>query len=402
MVATSLIASGLAAPAAELPAKLEGYDPSGHIRFATLEEAEARREKLIHFFWPDGLPTEALPRVTAGIDIPEELLVERGGKNPRKPVNRDLVASVDRLDFTVRVPDPKKPETGDWSMPSVGYWLKPKAPAKPVRLAIFETGHHPDPYLKPNHAALVNGLLEEGIHVIQLYMPMSGHNNTKAGRTLTGPDGSTTELASPTGGRTPGHDRLFRKLAGELDGQVFAFFIEPVVQSINLFNKAHQAQDITMTGISGGGWATHVAAAVDTRIDLSLPVAGSYPLYARKFAGRHSRGDAEQIYEPLFKEVDTDGDGITDTAAGVASWLEIYALAAIGQGRRQIQIQNFYDSCCFNGPYFKTYDDFVANFVDKLGPGRWEHHSDTTHRAHIISDDVRENVILPAMEELGR
>ena len=396
MIATLMIASGMAAPAAELPAKLQGYDPSGHIRFGTVKEAEARREKLIRFFWPDGLPTQALPKVTAGIDFPEALLIERGGKDARQPVNRDLVASVDQLDFTIRVPDPKKPETGDWSMPSVGYWLKPKAPAEPVRLAIFETGHHADPALKPNHAALINALLEEGIHVIELDMPMCGRNNTKAGRTLTHPDGSTTGL----GAGTTGHTQLFRKFAGELDGQLFAFFVEPVVQSINLFNKAHEAKDITMIGKSGGGWTAHVAAAVDTRIDLSLPVAGAYPLYARELTRPGEK--AEQNYIPLYKEIDTDGDGITDTAAGVASWLEIFALGALGKGRRQIQIQNFYDTCCFFGPYFETYDDFVAGVVDQLGTGQWEHHSDATHKQHIISDDVRENVILPAIEELGR
>jgi len=154
-----------------------------------------------------------------------------------------------------------------------------------------------------------------------------------------------------------------------------------------------------MIGKSGGGWTAHVVAAVDTRIDLSLPVAGAYPLYARKLT--RSGEDAEQNYIPLYKEIDTDGDGITDTAAGVASWMEIYALGALGTGRRQIQIQNFYDTCCFFGPYFKTYDDFVAGVVDRLGAGRWEHHSDTTHKAHLISDDVREKVILPAVEESG-
>ena len=397
MIATSLIASGLAAPAAELPKELEGYDPSGHIRFATLEEAEAHREKLIRYFWPEGLPTQALPKITADIDFPADLLVERRGKKPRKPVNRDLVASVDRLDFTIRVPDPKKPETGDWSMPSVGYWLKPKEPAEPARLAIFHTGHQRDLGLDPGNAAMVDALLERGIHVIQLDMPMYGRNNTKAGRTLTRPDGSTIVLG---GGAE--HNQLFGKFAGELDGKLFAFFVEPVVQSINLFNKAHEAQDITMIGKSGGGWTAHVVAAVDTRIDLSLAVAGAYPMYARKFAGRGSLGDAEQIYEPLFKEDDTDGDGVTDTAAGVASWLEIFALGALGKGRRQIQIQNFYDSCCFDGPYFETYDDFVAGVVDQLGTGQWEHHSDTTHKQHIISDDVRENVILPAIRESGQ
>jgi len=394
-ILTALLSLSLANRAAALPAELEGYDPSGHIRFVTLEEAQAHRKKLIHYFWPEGLPTQALPRVTAGINFPEDLLVERGGKKPKKPVNRELVASVDRLDFTVRVPYPEKPEAGDWSMQSVGYWLKPKAPAQPARLAIFHTGHQGDLGLDPGNAAMVDALLEEGIHVIQLDMPMCGRNNTKAGRTLTHPDGSTTGLGAGTGG----HNQLFRKFAGELDGKLFALFVEPVVQSINLFNQAHEAQDITIIGKSGGGWTAFVVAAVDRRIDLSLPVAGSLPLYARKFAG--GSHDAEQYYTPLYKEVDTDGDGITDTAAGVASWMEIYALGAIGQGRRQIQINIFNDPCCFRTDVFESYDEHLAALVEKIGQGRWSYHSDTSQDQHLISDDVRENVILPAIQESG-
>tara|TARA_B100000676_G_scaffold307511_1_gene366148 strand:- start:287 stop:526 length:240 start_codon:yes stop_codon:yes gene_type:complete len=42
--------------------KLAEYDPSGLIRFASEREAEARREKLIRYLWPDGLPVTALPK----------------------------------------------------------------------------------------------------------------------------------------------------------------------------------------------------------------------------------------------------------------------------------------------------------------------------------------------------
>ena len=56
-------------------------------------------------------------------------------------------------------------------------------------------------------------------------------------------------------------------------------------------------------------WRAVVAAALDTRIKLSIPVAGSAPLYVRN-ADKHSRGDAEQVYSPLFDEnIAEDGTG---------------------------------------------------------------------------------------------
>ena len=38
---------------------------------------------------------------------------------------------------------------------------------------------------------------------------------------------------------------------------------------------------VVMVGLSGGGWTTTVAAAIDPRIDLSIPVAGSLPFAMR-------------------------------------------------------------------------------------------------------------------------
>lgn len=376
-----------------LPAELENYDPSGHIRFETLGEAEARRQKLIEYFWPSGLPIQTLPKVTKDVDFPADLLITRKAKKSKKAIDTSLVRSVDRLDFTVRVTDPGRPSVGVWSMQSVGYWLKPHQTTIPARLAFFHTGHQRNLGLDPGNTAMVEALLRNGIHVIQLDMPMCGRNNTDSRKTITHPDGSTTML----GPGSQGHNELFKRFADHLGGNLFAFFIEPVVQSINLFNQTHPAQDITFIGKSGGGWAAHVVAAVDTRIDLSLPVAGSLPLYARKFAG--GSHDAEQYYTPLYKEIDTDGDNIADTAAGVASWMEIYALGAIGEGRRQIQINIFNDPCCFSSDVYESYDDYLSRLVEKIG-GRWAYHSDRSQDKHFISKDVRENVILPAIKEL--
>jgi hypothetical protein len=58
----------------------------------------------------------------------------------------------------------------------------------------------------------------------------------------------------------------------------FRLFLEPIIQNINLFATLTPSPDVSMLGISGGGWSTSMAAAIDPRIRLSIPVAGSAPL----------------------------------------------------------------------------------------------------------------------------
>lgn len=68
------------------------------------------------------------------------------------------------------------------------------------------------------------------------------------------------------------------------------FFIEPVVLAVN-YAKALGYDEIVMLGLSGGGWTTTVSAAVDSRIKLSIPVAGSVSVdvcWCNEWTGRHA------------------------------------------------------------------------------------------------------------------
>ena len=58
------------------------------------------------------------------------------------------------------------------------------------------------------------------------------------------------------------------------------YFIEPVVLTAN-WAVAQGYADINMAGLSGGGWTTTVAAAIDKRITASFPIAGSVPCSLR-------------------------------------------------------------------------------------------------------------------------
>jgi len=224
-------------------------------------------------------------------------------------------------------------------------------------------------------STLANRLLKQGFSVLLMQMPVVGWNTDNTFKT---PEGVVT-----IGKRgTMGHNQMVSELE-DRGGSTLRFFIEPVTVGINYFIKRNPGyQDISMVGLSGGGWTTHIAAAVDSRINLSFPVAGSYPLYLRPYYSG-SLGDAEQCLPALYKER--------------ASWLDLYILGGYGRGRKQIQILNQFDTCCFFGVGYKTYAELVSNIVTILGHGQWKCVLDSSHKQHQISQWSIEKVIEPAL-----
>lgn len=123
------------------------------------------------------------------------------------------------------------------------------------------------------------------------------------------------------GGEGPGlHDALFQleALAGR---PVLDLFIQPVVDLASFVLSETGNQPI-VAGISGGGWITHVASAVDPGIVTSIAIAGSLP---------NRGGDYEQSHESIL------GFG----------YERIYALAATPLRRRHVHVLSYSDPCCF-------------------------------------------------------
>jgi hypothetical protein len=137
-----------------------------------------------------------------------------------------------------------------------------------------------------------------------------------------------------------------------------------------------------MTGISGGGWTTTLVAAIDPRIQVSFPVAGTLPFYLRSSSDRSKAssnwGDWEQKIPGLYTTV---------------NYLELYILGAYGEGRYQMQILNQFDPCCFAGVESKTYSDIVSRRVALLGKGGWDLMLDKKNRSHAISKEAQEEII---------
>jgi hypothetical protein len=64
---------------------------------------------------------------------------------------------------------------------------------------------------------------------------------------------------------------------------------------------------------------------------------------------------------------------------------EPFGTAATGRGRRQLQILNRFDSCCFAGVCHRGYAPAVTQRVATIGDGHWEVVEDATHDQHTIS-----------------
>ncbi len=229
------------------------------------------------------------------------------------------------------------------------------------KLMIFHEGHgrgrNPNLY-KTN----IQFFLEKGFTIYHLSMPLYGFNKKKP------------IVDIPNIGKVPFEKHEdFAYLENPL-----SYFISPVIQMINYAERSQNFDQIAMVGLSGGGWTTTIVAGIDQRVEKSFPVAGSYPIYIRFYHRKKDMGDFEQMYPALFN---------------VVNYLDFYVLGAYGKGRKQVQILNFYDSCCFDGDKYKHYENSIKKTIESLGEGEFKVYSDTTHKQHKISYSAMELIL---------
>ncbi len=354
-------------------------DPANQIRFSNATGANQKRDQLVNYIWPNGLPTSTMPTVTQNITFPSSDL---------NGVNQSLVSSVDKLDTNVAGAD----------FHSTSYLIHPQTTnSNTNRVLIVHQGHQD--WSQGGLDSTTNKALEAGYTVIAMAMPIMDWNQDT---TITLPNSSTLTLDGTSDLDQNPHNEFFTKLVetGAFnEGAGFRFFLEPVVQSINYFKSLTSGEgDVTMVGLSGGAWTTHLAAALDTRIKLSVPVAGSAPLYAHNdILGPDEYYDLEQTFSPLFGE-DIGGDG---GGGGVATWLEIYALGGYGEGRKEVMVTNLYDPVAFAGEFVDTFEDVVTDEMANLS-GSWEYYRETAlNPGHAITGNVQDNILFANMAAMG-
>tara|TARA_B100000035_G_C20673602_1_gene410732 strand:- start:71 stop:598 length:528 start_codon:yes stop_codon:yes gene_type:complete len=130
----------------------------------------------------------------------------------------------------------------------------------------------------------------------------------------------------------------------------FAFFYDqnnPDLDPLTLFISPHykiikfltqKYSDISIIGISGGGWYVVWLSALITEINSSISYAGSLPIEYRIFDG--VSGDWEQQNSQVYNFV---------------SYWELYKLMTLDKtgtiNRKAILVYNDEDNCCFFNPY---------------------------------------------------
>lgn len=299
------------------------------IRIHGVRDIAEVRKTLIHYVWGEsGFPSSEVPDV-----ITKNITDKRYAE-----LYRANLQHIDKLSIGM-----------DYGLKSIAYHFIPKK--SNTQLIVYHQGHNGD-FIKGINT--IRACLERRYAVMAFSMPLLGMNNQP-----------TVDLERFGKFKLTKHDHL------KLLDNPMKYFLEPVVVGLN-YAAEYGYTKIHMTGISGGGWTTTLCAGIDPRIAHSYPVAGSLPIYLRSNSKR-DWGDYEQT-EPNFYRI--------------ANYLELYVMGAHGDGRKQIQILNQYDSCCFAGIKYRTYERAVKEVVTQLGPGEFLVFLDETHKEHKISEQA--------------
>jgi len=236
----------------------------------------------------------------------------------------------------------------------------------PNGLSSILSGLAPD---EPNGAAIIYHAGHDGMNDVDLYavrrFAQAGYITIVLQMPLVGPNEPPTLDIPHVGQVTLTEHAHLEQLDSITEGSPLRYFIEPVISLVNELT-ARGYERIYMVGLSGGGWTTTVAAAIDPRITASYPVAGSVPLGARWTSRDLRTSDWEQVAPELYS---------------IANYTDLYLMGAYQ--RRQIQVLNARDNCCFSDPRHEIWEEAVSTALGDAGEFRvlW----DTTATFHAIT-----------------
>jgi hypothetical protein len=204
----------------------------------------------------------------------------------------------------------------------------------------------------------ISHFLSKGFTVIGIDMPFNGENESPAEVTE---DNRTYAMW--------GHVDLFYLK------NPFYYFLAPIKSVINYLQIERNYNEFIMYGLSGGGWTTTLYSAIDTRIRLSFPVAGSVPMPIRQ---ERDMGDMEQFYAGLYD---------------VHNYTTLYFLGSAGVGRKQYQVSFKKDPCCFAYDGRVLWENQINDALKRAGvQGSYEFNFDTVTDSHRISSSVVDSI----------
>eukprot|EP01052_Picozoa_sp_SAG31_P045594 SAG31_NODE_8387_length_1461_cov_1.298091_2_plen_383_part_00 len=280
----------------------------------------------------------------------------------------------------------------------------------------------------PNFDTAQDWLNELGYDVMEMFMPLHGCNRIRANESCSRhcvsnldrgfdcerqckPIGTDDSLVGP-------HQWFdqFEKAGDE----AMRYFLEPVVLAVN-YAKALGYRHIIMVGLSGGGWTTTISSAIDPRITLSMPIAGSmpkvrselYPHFVPDMPGSHgiegASGDWEQNGLPVAA-----GQGLPGQPTGgrpfytACGWACLYILAATPAApasdppRFALQMVHEWDSCCFQSANLHANITRYNQFVQSQLPSGQSWFQTSANLGNFHEINYRDKVTLGVMIERVR
>ena len=317
----------------------EKFDVDSIIEIETKEDLNSKKTSLINYIWKNQMPTKLPANIEANF-IDDNF--------------RDL-KNLKQLDkITIEM------ENG---VSSIAYFFIPYDSNN--KLIIYHHGHAGDFVLEKS---TITFFLNHGYSIVGFNMPLIGMNNQP---TIETSDFGPIKFIS--------HNQFL--LLEHSEFSPIKYFVEPITLSLNYIDEKYDYDSYYMIGLSGGGWTTVLYSAIDERISQTYSVAGSYPLYLRYDTG--DIGDYEQFNPNLYR---------------IANYLELYVMGSYGDDRKFIQIFNKYDTCCFDGELYQSYEDEVKRTVSNLQKGKFKIYLDDSHKGHMISENTL-RIILKSMNE---
>jgi polygalacturonase len=330
------------------------------IRISTPAAVNSKRKEIINAIWgADKLPDRSDVEVISDITSP---------LNPSGFVSR-----VDKIFIPFKADE----AVYDRKTKDLAYLFIPVK--RNNRLVILNPGHScsikalPEKEKDNGIEAAINGLLAKGFDVLAVFMPHVSDTSCDLDHCKVMNSIPGSENNPPTYG--------------------LRYFLEPEIVGLNYLLIKNKYKDVNMVGLSGGGWTTNLLSAIDERIKYSFSVAGSMPIYYRNGG---SMGDIEQFIPELYRDI--------------AGFPDLYVLGAYGKGRKQVQILNRNDDCCFGQKQhspdrnydadLKTFEKSVKEKLIKLEAK--DHYYlvlDETAPCHQISGFALNNLILKELSE---
>ena len=294
------------------------------------------KNQLINFIWIDD-------------DFPNSKLPDNIQTNISNPLYDDFT-NLKRIDqFNIKM---------EHEINSISYLFIPESSNN--KLIIYHQGHGGDFYKGKD---TIQFFLEKNYSVLAFSMPLLGMNDQPI---VDIPNIGIIKLTS--------HEHLRFLESSNLSP--IKFFVEPITISLNYLDENYNFSSYDMVGISGGGWTVTLYSAIDERISQTYSIAGSVPIYLRSIT--ENRGDYEQWLPELYQ---------------IANYLDLYIMSSYGEDRKFIQIFNKYDSCCFSGEFYETYENEIKESLFTLSNGNFDIFLDDTHKTHKISDYALEIII---------